>query len=117
MHELTLIQNILTIILETAKANNLHSVNKVTLQVGRLRQVVPEFLQFAFATVTQSTIVAGAQLMIVHLPVIFLCHNCQQQFTTDEHIYICPKCQNITLEIISGKEIIITSIEGESYSR
>ena len=112
MHELSLIQNIFATILKIAADNQLQRITKVTLQIGQLRQVVPEFLQFAFTATAKDTIAAEAQLVIEHIPITVLCQSCSQKFTVTENIYICPYCQSTKLEILSGKEIIIASIEG-----
>lgn len=113
MHEFKLIQTVFSTVMETAKANTLNSVNKVTLQVGRLRQVVPEFMRFAFAIIGKDTIADNAQLEIEHIPVTFLCRDCIRQFTVEEDTYLCPECQSSNLEFLNGKELIIASIEGE----
>lgn len=114
MHELKIIQDIFPIIENVAKENHLKSINKVFLQVGGLRQVVPEFLQFAFVTVAKDTIVAiGAELIIEAIPITARCKHCQKQFTVGENIYVCPHCDSSDLEILTGKEIILESIDGE----
>lgn len=113
MHEFKLIQNIFTIILDTANSNALRSVKKVTLQVGKLRQLAPEFLRFAFAIVSKDTIADGAELEVQHIPVTMKCGSCSQQSAIEEDYYLCPTCQSTDLEVLSGKELIIASIEGE----
>lgn len=113
MHELTLIQNIFTTILNVAADNQLKRITRVTLHVGQLRQVVPDFLQFAFTTTAKNTIAENAVLQIEHVPVTIMCQTCHKKSTVEENIYICPLCQSTKLEILSGKEIIIANIEGE----
>lgn len=113
MHEFKLIHNIFSTVIDFARNNALHSVNKVTLQVGRLRQLAPEFLRFAFAVIGKDTIIDGAHLEIEHVPVSFMCRDCSKQFTVDDDVYVCPECQSSNLEFLSGKEIILVSIEGE----
>lgn len=114
MHELKIIQNIFPIIENVAKENHLKSVNKVVLRVGTLRQIVPEFLKFAFVTVSKDTIATGAELVIESIPITARCKTCQQQFTVEENIYICPYCDNTDLEILTGKEIVLESMEGDT---
>ncbi len=113
MHELKIIQDVFPIIENVAKENHLKSINKVFLQVGGLRQVVPEFLQFAFATVAKDTIAAGAELIIELIPITARCKNCQKQFTVGENIYVCPHCDSSDLEILTGKEIVLAGVDGE----
>lgn len=113
MHELKIIQDIFPIIKNVARKNHLKSINKVFLRVGKLRQVVLEFLQFAFATVAQDTIAANAELIVKLIPITATCKTCQQQFAVGENIYICPYCDSVDLEILTGKEIVLESVEGE----
>jgi hydrogenase nickel incorporation protein HypA/HybF len=113
MHEFKIIQDIFPIIENVVRENHLKSVNKVYLQIGKLRQVVLEFLQFAFTTATKNTVAAGAELIIELIPITAKCRTCQRQFAVEENIYICPHCNNSNLEILTGKEIVLVSVEGE----
>jgi hydrogenase nickel incorporation protein HypA/HybF len=113
MHELNIIQNIFPIIENVAKENHLKRVTKIFLKVGGLRQVVSEFLQFTFATVAKGTIAENAELIIELILVTARCKKCQQQFIVEDNVYICPHCDSVALEILTGKEIILESVEGE----
>lgn len=113
MHEFTIIQNIFPILDEVAKRNHLKLINKIFLKVGGLRQVVLEFLQFAFVTIAKGTIAEGAELVVELIPIMARCKNCQKQFIIEEKAYICPHCNSSELEILTGKEIILENIEGE----
>ncbi|MBU0744427.1 MAG: hydrogenase maturation nickel metallochaperone HypA [Gammaproteobacteria bacterium] len=112
MHELKIIQDIFPMLEKVAKDNHLKSINKVTLGVGKLRQVQTDFLQFAFATVAKDTIAKGAELIIKIIPITVFCDSCKKQFNLEEHVYVCPKCGGVRLEILTGKEIIIESVDG-----
>lgn len=113
MHELSIIQNIFKVVEETAANNHFKKVTKVHLKIGKMRQVVPEFLIFAFETVSKNTIAEGAQLVIEITPIILQCKACGNSFEEkgDEPLK-CPKCGHEDLKIISGKEIILDNIEG-----
>jgi hydrogenase nickel incorporation protein HypA/HybF len=114
MHELKIIQDVFPIIEKVAKENNLKSINKVFLKVGGLRQVVLEFLQFAFNTVAKDSIAADAELVIEFIPISAVCKNCKKQFNVVDSVYICPYCDNGDVEILTGKEIVLESLEGEA---
>lgn len=68
MHEFSIIQNLFSIIAKEAAQNHINHINKVTVHIGELRQLVPDFLQFAFTTIAQGTISEGAQLNIEIIP-------------------------------------------------
>jgi len=116
MHELKIIQDVFPIIENVAKENHLKSVTKVVLQVGALRQVIPEFLQFAFATIAKDTVAAGGELIIESIPITARCKTCLKQFTIEENVYICPHCNSSDFEILTGKEIILESVDGTPMS-
>ncbi len=40
------------------------------------------------------------------------CKDCQHEFTIDEPIFMCPKCDSFETEIITGKELYIETMEG-----
>src|SRR5205085_607800 len=61
MHELSIAQSVVEIAERHAAGRR---VQKVELQVGYLRQVVPSALTFSFELVAQGTLVEGAELDI-----------------------------------------------------
>jgi hydrogenase nickel incorporation protein HypA/HybF len=113
MHEITLMQNVFTMIDTVAKEQNLSVVTKVVLKIGKLRQIVPEFFEFAFKTVAKGTVAERAELIVEYVPILVLCKTCQREFPVEENIYICPHCDGVDLEILQGKEVILESINGE----
>ena len=113
MHELKIIQDILPLIEKTAQENSLTSITKIILKIGKLRQVKNEFLQFAFTTVSENTIASQAKLIIEQTPIIMYCQICKEKFMIDDNIYICHKCNGSSIKILTGKEIVLESIDGE----
>ena len=113
MHELSIVESIFDIIIEIAEKNKITKISKVNLNVGKLRQVVPEFMVFAFDTVAKDTLAEKAELIINLINIEMECQACSHKFIVDEHVYICPECDSTKLSSITGNEMIITSIEGE----
>jgi len=113
MHELKIIQDIFPQIENLARENNLATINQVTLSIGQLRQIQGDFLRFAFESVSKGTILQGAKLTIKLIPVVVWCESCKKQFAVDDNVYICPICGNTSLQVLTGKEIILESIDGE----
>lgn len=113
MHELSIMQTLLDQLIVLAKQHQLKRIQKVVIQIGDFRQCVPEILYFAFETVTEGTLAEQAQLVIEFLPIQMECLNCHHVFTVKKHVFLCPQCQQSQLKILSGKEFILSSIEGE----
>ncbi|MGD2096366.1 MAG: hydrogenase maturation nickel metallochaperone HypA [Desulfobacterales bacterium] len=86
-------------------------VAAVNLKIGKLAAVVPESLQFCFEVAIKDTPLAGAKLVIEEIPVVAKCHDCGTQWTIDTPVFVCQKCQSGSLEILSGRELDIESIE------
>ena len=113
MHELGIIQNIFQILEEVAKDNRLARITRVKLKLGRMQQIVPEMLTFAFETVAKGTKAEGAILEVEDIPIKVQCRTCHTEFLVEEHIYICPECSDTNLSMLEGMEILLESVEGD----
>ncbi|MCF8301740.1 MAG: hydrogenase maturation nickel metallochaperone HypA [Bacteroidales bacterium] len=113
MHELAMVQNMFRIILEVADQNQLQKITRVNFEVGKMQQIVPEYFEFAFEATKENTIASEAQLSLSFIPITLKCKACNHEFTIADGAFICPKCQETDLELISGNELLIKSIEGD----
>ena len=113
MHEFSIIENILTIVEETAEKEGLTSISKVTLIIGKMRQFVPETMSFAFEAASKGTIAESAALEMEFIPIKIHCNECGNEFIVNNHTYVCDKCSSTDLSVIEGQELIIKNIEGE----
>ena len=111
MHELSITQSILSITLEQAKAAQANNINKINLIIGELSGVVDECVQFYFDLLSKDTIAAEASLSFDRPPTKLRCRNCDITFLPDNLDWACPNCQEQKIEIISGRECYVESIE------
>ena len=88
-------------------------VRRVNLQVGKLSAIVPDSLRFCFDLVVKDTPLDGAELAIEELPVVARCKDCDTEWTVTEAVFTCTHCQGGNIDILSGRELDITSIEIE----
>ncbi len=88
-------------------------VQRVNLQVGKLSAIVADSLRFCFDLVVKETPIEGAELAIDEVPVVARCKDCQTQWTVNEAVFTCKACQSGAIDILSGRELDITSIEIE----
>ncbi|MBC8185808.1 hydrogenase maturation nickel metallochaperone HypA [candidate division KSB1 bacterium] len=112
MHELSIIENIVEIVLAELPKHNIKKVESISLRIGEMRQVVPEALHFGFECVSQNTPVEGAELIIENVPIKGHCFHCNNEFILKNWLENCPSCKNNCVEIISGKELEIKEFEG-----
>ncbi len=86
-------------------------VERVNLRIGRLTAVVPDSLRFCFEIAARETPLAGAELAIEEVPVTARCGGCGERWTIGEPVFLCRSCGGGDLEILSGRELDIVSIE------
>lgn len=114
MHEMSIAQSLLEIVLEESRRHSLKQVKSIKLQVGAMAAVVPESLTFCFELLSQDTIASGAGLDIETIPVVARCSDCDILYEVENQIFLCPQCGGPTLELVSGRELALVSIEGET---
>ena len=114
MHELAIAQSLLEIIVDESKRHGLERVNKVKLQIGQFTAVVPESLTFCFELVSRDTIASGAVIEVEIVGIVARCEKCDISFDVQEKVFLCPRCGEPTLELLSGRELSVVSIEGET---
>lgn len=118
MHELTIAQNIISIVEDELKSRNCHaSVKKVIFSAGRMNAIIPESLKFGFDVLKKnSPFLMQSELEITEIPIKIRCNNCGREMDISEPMFICDKCGSIDIEILSGKDMFVESIELEEDS-
>lgn len=115
MHEMSVTQSVLDIVLEQAKEAGATKVNGVKLRFGTLTAIVPDCVAFYFEQLTEGTLAQGAKLDVEMVPLRMKCPQCSEEFEgTDELDMTCPKCANPFTETLSGREMEVASIDVET---
>ncbi len=113
MHEMSLMAGVFDAVNAALLDYQVTKVTKVKLQVGKFTNAEPASLEFAFQAFAQGTFVEGAELEIEEVPVVAKCNCCGNEFNANQLVFFCPKCENYDIEIISGRELILESLEVE----
>ncbi len=111
MHELSLAEAVNNTIKELCERSAWTRVRRIVLKVGHMRQVDPELLLFAFDVVSKGTLSEGAELSVLELPVVFKCNACGENVTSEATAFICLNCGSADVELLSGMELTIESME------
>jgi hydrogenase nickel incorporation protein HypA/HybF len=112
MHEMGVAMQIAEIATASIPANMQQAkVERVNLKVGKLSAIVPESLRFCFQIVVQDTLLEGAELAIQEIPVVARCNDCCNEWTIHNPVFTCSKCNSGAIELLSGRELDIDSIE------
>src|SRR5436309_138426 len=82
----------------------------VYLRVGRLRQVVPDTLDFYFEFVARGSICEGARLEQDLIEPWLRCRSCEHEWRVEIPHFRCPECASGEVEITSGNEFEVESI-------
>ena len=111
MHELSLLENVRTILENHAKEQNFTRVEEITLQIGTLSCVEIQALEFAFDAVMKNSLAQNATL---HFQVIIGQGHCQKcnQLTKMEMLYdACEHCGHHRVDVLAGLEMKITNLK------
>jgi hydrogenase nickel incorporation protein HypA/HybF len=110
VHELSIAQSLVEIADRHAGGR---SVMRVEVKVGRLRQVVPDALDFAFELVAQGTPVEGAELVLEDVPAAGVCASCGSETPLPELPLACRHCGSLHVEVTQGEELRVEALEIE----
>ncbi len=110
---MSLMGGVFEVIEQTISQHNVEKVLQVKLKVGELTNAEPDALQMAFEAYSKDTICEGAELIIERVSVQARCRNCHQEFNVKSMFFLCPNCQNTSIEIIQGEELLLESLEVE----
>jgi hydrogenase nickel incorporation protein HypA/HybF len=113
MHELSITQSMLDLVLKQAEEAGAEQIGKINLVIGEMTGVVARSVQFYFDFISKGTLAEGAGLNFKLIPTTARCHNCGEEFRLGEFDWTCPHCQSNNIEITGGKELYVESIEVE----
>lgn len=109
VHELSLCQAIAGVVRPYAEGRR---VDVVRVQVGALRQVVPESLSFCWSMVREHENMPEAELDLEFVTAEVRCHGCGQQSEIASRWSVCcPRCDSADVEVVRGNEFLVTSLE------
>lgn len=110
MHELSISSAIVDTAVRHAAGR---TITRVDVRIGRLRQVVPASLTFCFGLVSKGTACDGAQLAYEIVPARLACRDCGHAWEIDVPAFRCPECESAEVDVTSGEELEVESIEVE----
>jgi hydrogenase nickel incorporation protein HypA/HybF len=110
VHELSLSSAVVNTVVKHADGRH---VSVVSLRVGRLRQVVPDTLEFYFEFVARGTACEGARLDQEIVDAALRCDACEREWELDVPAFRCPTCGGSDIVVVSGNEFEVESIEVE----
>ncbi len=113
MHEMGIAMQIMNIVNQSLPPGEDLRIKSITLKVGKLTAIVPGSLRFCMEVVTKDTPAEGAEIVFNEVPVEVECDSCGQKSIIEEPPFSCRSCGGDKIAILSGREMIVESIEVE----
>ncbi len=113
MHEFSIAMNIIEIAEEEARKAEASKITSLTLDVGMMAGIEFYALDTAMEMAVKDTMLEKADVNVNKITAIARCTQCHHEFQISEITDPCPKCNSLFSDVISGKEMKISSITVE----
>ena len=113
MHELSVTQSLLQIVLDHARKADAQRVTDLNLVVGELSSMVDDSVQFYWDIISRNTIAEGARLHFRRIPAELQCMTCFTKYSPKDGELICPQCCGVGAKILAGEEFFLDSMDVE----
>ncbi|MGN0522467.1 MAG: hydrogenase maturation nickel metallochaperone HypA [Eubacterium sp.] len=110
MHELGIVIEIFDLISEIAEEQKLKKIDSVTLEIGELSGIIPDYLSECWKVARADGMFSDTNLITEIIPAVAKCA-CGEEFEMIKNNRVCPKCGKSDYKIIAGKEFTIKQIE------
>ncbi len=112
MHELGVVFHVIDEIEDLAQKNNVEHVNKVTLQIGTVSGIIPDYLVDCWNwAVTKHDIMTKCELIIEKIEAVTHCEACGRDYNTIVYGKTCPHCGSTDTYLLQGNEFMIKEME------
>ena len=111
MHELGICDALLRMLRSVAQEEQLEEIVRITVEVGSLSGVVPNYLADCWVAVTDETEFQDVEFVIEELDGTAQCLDCGETFVADLNRLRCPKCAGDRLMPLTGQQLTLKSIE------
>jgi hydrogenase nickel incorporation protein HypA/HybF len=112
MHELSVTQGVLDVVLNAAQEAGAERIYAIHLVIGDLSSIVDESVQFYFDFLSRDTLAAGATLHFRREAATLHCLACgAEQEASVPLATACPACGSERLRVNGGRSFYIESIE------
>ena len=112
MHEASIAQSLLEVILTEAKKQKTKPLS-AKISCGAFGGVNNEVLSFAFEAISKGTACEGLTLQIEQKPIKARCKKCSDIYVFDVHQPNCPKCHCEDFELLPDEPLLLEEIEFE----
>lgn len=112
MHELGIVFNIIRIVVDEAKKNNVSKINSITLDIGEVSTIIPSYLTDCYDWAKKKEELLKDSTMKINLiKAVTTCNTCRKEYPTVEFGKTCPHCGSTDTVLKVGNEVEIKEIE------
>ena len=112
MHEVGIVFHVIKRLEELAEEQRLAKIQSVTLEIGEVSGVVPDYLHDCWKwAIKKSEVMKEAALKIETIEAVTVCNDCEKTYKTVEFGRTCPFCQSENTVLQKGNEMNIKQIE------
>jgi len=112
MHELGVVFYVVKDVKKVAEENDVAKVTAVTIQVGEVSGIVPEYLIDCWDWAKKKEpVMEDAEMKVEQIDAITFCEDCKKEYSTVEHGKTCPHCGSENTYLKTGNEFLIKEIE------
>jgi len=111
MHETGIANSILDGVAAELRRRPGSRAEKVGVRIGELAGVDPDALNFAFEALTIDTPLAGLKLEVEYVAPRSRCRDCRLEFEVRNYELLCPACESLATDRISGDELEFIYLE------
>lgn len=112
MHELSITEGVLQVVLGAAQQAGGRRITAIDLVIGDLSSIVDDSVQFYFDLISRDTLAEGARLRFRRIPATVTCEDCGQhcdaQLPLAPH---CAACGSPRIHVTGGQQLRVASIE------
>jgi hydrogenase nickel incorporation protein HypA/HybF len=136
MHELALAEAVIAAALDAAKTRGLSRLTKIGVTIGELQSIESSAFEFALNELVPAgePRLAGVEITVEREPARFKCRPCGREFRLGHetapsgeeeveaihfipelaHAFLnCPDCKSPDFELLEGRGVTISSLEGD----
>ena len=111
MHELSLADDVLRIVIGQLREADLASVKVVRVAIGEMMMVEKDTFTFAFDALKEDTPLKDSRIEIVNIPPKAVCGKCGASFQPEKFYPLCPQCGGQDYSIVEGNSMFVKEVE------
>jgi hydrogenase nickel incorporation protein HypA/HybF len=114
MHEMGVVINMLQSLERAAKQNNVTAIASVSIELGEMTGVVPQYLLNCWPAAVDGTVCHRSELYIKEVRALANCHECNGDYLLMDNLVdetpTCPHCGSTRWHLKEGDQLVITEI-------